>query len=240
MNYIFITGTSSGIGKALAERFLQDENNIVTGISRRSTLEHERYRHIKADLADLKILENFSFENYDNAESYTLINNAGVLGELGHIGTLQPNDLIQGYKVNMIAPAVLMNSFMKQYSDFRGKKVILNTSSGAARHTVPSWGMYCSTKAGVDMLSQVIHNEQEEAKPEHPFYVFSVAPGIIDTPMQEQIRATSKSVFQNVDRFINLWKNNELVPPKKVAENFEKIVKHPKHYSEVAIDLREL
>lgn len=239
MNYIYITGTSSGIGKALAEHLLEDTNNYVIGLSRRCKIEHERYEHKEIDLMDAVAVNNFIFSAFDDAQSYTLINNAGVLGELGHIGNLNNKKLTQDFQVNLIAPAVLMNTFIYTYRDFAGKKVILNTSSGAAYHTVPSWGMYCSTKAGLDMYTRVIHDEQKEREDRYPIYAFSVAPGVIDTPMQEKIRSTSKSVFQNVDRFINLWKNNELVAPKEVAQNFERIIKQPDKFTDPSMDLRE-
>jgi len=153
---MFITGTSSGIGKALAEYLLEDETNYVIGMSRRCTLSHPRYEHIEADLSDMDFVADFAFKTFDDAESYALVNNAGLLGELGHVGKLDNRYLIKGFHVNVTAPAVLMNTFIRQFRDFKGKKVILNTSSGAARHAVTSWGMYCGTKAGLEMYTREI------------------------------------------------------------------------------------
>ena len=42
MNLIYITGSSSGLGKALAELLLEDNKNNVIGIARRETIQHER------------------------------------------------------------------------------------------------------------------------------------------------------------------------------------------------------
>ena len=50
-NHYYITGSSSGIGKALAEELLTDPNNVVHGISRSETISHERYRHTTVDFA---------------------------------------------------------------------------------------------------------------------------------------------------------------------------------------------
>ena len=51
MNLFYITGTSSGIGFALANLLLKDSNNIVIGLSRRNNIEHKNYHHITHDLS---------------------------------------------------------------------------------------------------------------------------------------------------------------------------------------------
>ena len=53
MNLIYITGSSSGLGKALAELLLEDNNNQVVGVARRKTIQHERYTHYSLDLKEL-------------------------------------------------------------------------------------------------------------------------------------------------------------------------------------------
>ena len=238
MQYFYVTGASSGIGKSIVERLLREDDIFVIGISRRCAFEHERYRHIPMDLSDTDAVKSFDFDKFEDAESYTLINNAGVLGKLGHVGSLDADKIIHEYNVNIVAPAILTNAFINQYSDFSGNKVILNTSSGAARHTIPSWSTYCSTKAALDMYSEVINDEQKEQGSDYPFYVFSIAPGIIDTPMQEELRSTSKEKFENVDQFIDLWKNNQLVSPEQVAKEFLNIAQNPQNYNEVRMDIR--
>ena len=45
MNIYYITGASSGIGEAIAELLLEDSNNIVFGIARSRTIQHDRYKH---------------------------------------------------------------------------------------------------------------------------------------------------------------------------------------------------
>ena len=53
MNLIYLTGSSSGLGKALAELLLEDKNNHVVGIARRETIHHERYTHYALDLKEV-------------------------------------------------------------------------------------------------------------------------------------------------------------------------------------------
>ena len=54
LHHYFITGTSSGIGKAIAEQLIQREDHFVTGLSRTCSITHPRYEHFALDLADQK------------------------------------------------------------------------------------------------------------------------------------------------------------------------------------------
>jgi len=76
MNYFFITGTSSGIGQALANVLLTDKNNIVTGISRSVTIKSKNYRHIKLDLNDIESVSKFDFGELKEPEIICLVNNS--------------------------------------------------------------------------------------------------------------------------------------------------------------------
>ena len=62
-------------------------------------------------------------------------------------------------------------------------------------------GTYCTTKAGLDHFSRVVALEQVNAK--YPVDIVSIAPGIIDTGMQEIIRGSSEDAFPLIDRFID-------------------------------------
>lgn len=80
-NYYYITGTSRGIGSALADLLLQNNNNFVFGISRTCSINHSNYKHIFLDLSDIHSVNNFSFEEHDSASMIVLINNSGMIGE---------------------------------------------------------------------------------------------------------------------------------------------------------------
>ncbi len=54
MNYFFITGSSKGLGKALSELLLNNNNNFVYGFARNCSITHKNYTHIKLDFSDLK------------------------------------------------------------------------------------------------------------------------------------------------------------------------------------------
>lgn len=56
MKVVYITGTSRGLGKALAEEYLSQGHKVV-GLSRGSTIKHSNYQHIPIDLADVEKIE---------------------------------------------------------------------------------------------------------------------------------------------------------------------------------------
>ncbi|MFZ1546229.1 MAG: hypothetical protein WAT12_03905, partial [Candidatus Nitrotoga sp.] len=89
MHYYFITGTSFGLGKAIAEALLQREDVFVYGISRTSSISHSHYKHVFADLSNpsqlSSIIELFE-ASFTNQDSLYLINNAGVIDPIKHLG----------------------------------------------------------------------------------------------------------------------------------------------------------
>ncbi|MBK8682647.1 MAG: SDR family NAD(P)-dependent oxidoreductase [Bacteroidetes bacterium] len=113
MRYWIITGTSKGLGKALAEILLKDSNNVVFGISRTNTFDHPNFHFIKTDLSDVNQLLDFQFPDLIFPELIVLINNAATLGAIKYTGDLENSTIINAQTLNTIAPHVLMNGFIK-------------------------------------------------------------------------------------------------------------------------------
>ncbi len=236
MNYIFITGTSRGIGKALAEKALE-KGFKVFGISRKRSINHTNYQHFTVDLSDLEQLNSFVFPAIEEAKKIVLVNNAGVLGQVAPMGRVENTELYKVFRVNTIAVSYLMNLFIKKYENNPAEKTILNVSSGAGRHVIESWSAYCASKSAMDMLSQVCDFEQKKYFT-YPVRVFSVAPGIVDTAMQDEIRKVSEDNFKDVNRFKNYKATNALSSPQSVAADLFKIIDFPENISEVILDVR--
>ncbi len=222
MDYYFVTGSSRGIGKAFVESLLEVETAFVFGFSRNNHLKHPRFEFIKTDFLDSQLLEAFQFPQIKDAKSVTLINNAGLIGEIAPVGDKQAQSIQNTFLVNTIAPAVLCNQFIKQFSKMEFAKNIINISSGAGRHTVHSWAEYCASKSALDMFSQVIFEEQEGSP--NPVNIISIAPGVVDTSMQVEIRASEKEKFPNHQYFIDLKAEGRLDDPNFVARKIIKIL----------------
>jgi benzil reductase ((S)-benzoin forming) len=238
MNYYFITGTGRGIGAALARELLSEEGNFVTGISRECTISSENFRFVSLDLNDLEKVSDFTFPELADADSVSLINNAGVLGEVKYMGENDNRSLIRTFNVNTIAPALLMNSFMKMYSGYDIPKTILAISSGAGRYPVDGWGGYCSSKSAIDMITRVTALEQE-IKPSG-FRVFAVAPGVVETAMQDKIRTVNPEDFSRVQDFIDYKNKGELLQPQTVASKLISVLFKEKRNIDAVFSLRDV
>jgi benzil reductase ((S)-benzoin forming) len=239
VNYFFITGTSKGIGKAIAEALLSDSGNYVTGISRSCSISHNRYKHI---LLDLSIPESFKefekiFDILEVAERVVLINNAGSIGEVGYIGEIESSGIIESLHVNMISSAVLMNEFIRNYQGLKAEKIIINISSGAGKKAVDGWGAYCASKAAMDMLSEVAAVEEKIRN--RGFRIFSVAPGIADTEMQQRIRNSKQRNFSTVVKFKKYKEDGALTDPAIVAQKYIYLINNIRQFTQTILSVRD-
>lgn len=92
---------------------------------------------------------------------------------------------------------------------------VLNISSGLGRKAMASQAAYCAAKAGMDHFTRCLALD-EAAKP-HGARVCSLAPGVIDTDMQVQLRGADASDFPDVQNFANLKAGGMLASPAGAA-----------------------
>jgi len=234
-----VTGASKGIGKELVQQ-LAAENHFVIGLSRSGNTD-EGVHSIQCDLSDSTNIPNVAekiFNMLPIAESYTLINNAGIVEPIGLAGDVNHEDVITSVAVNVTAPMLLSNLFINFLKEREAEKRIVNISSGAGRNAYEGWSTYCTTKAALDHYSRVVALEQKSAK--HPVQVVSIAPGIIDTSMQETIRSSKEEDFPMLDRFIAYKENEQLSSPKETAGKLISFMKKMNDMDEVILDIRNL
>ena len=110
------------------------------------------------------------------------------------------------------------------YKSSKAQKVILSVSSGAAHSAIEGWSTYCSSKAGLEMLSKCIDEEYQD------IINLSIAPGKVDTPMQNDIRFADEKAFPRLKEFQKYFKDGELTDAKEVAAKYKKILQNPKKY----------
>jgi len=224
MKAYIITGTSSGIGQELAELLLQDENNKIIGISRSQKIEHANYQHISLDLNDVADIEGIQFPNWKNASQISLVHNAGWVGPIQKMGNQEMGSIAAAYLINLVAPAILSNHFIASYKESKAQKVILSISSGAAHQPIEGWNTYCSAKAGLDMLSKCVGEEHKD------IISLSIAPGKVDTPMQNDIRFADEKEFPQLKEFQGYHANGELSKVSEVADKYKIILENPSKY----------
>ena len=240
MDYYFITGSSRGIGRALVEKALTDENARVHGFSRSGGVQHPHYTHHEIDLSDMDALlpqMSHIFSDLPDARRIILINNAGTLGEVKYAGELEAASIVTLWNLNVTAPALLMNAFLDQYRDHPAEKMIINVSSGAGKYPVDGWSGYCASKAALDMLSQVVALESE--KRSTGVRVYALAPGVVDTPMQAHLRDTDARDFSSREKFRKYHTEAALDDPATTAEKFFQLIQQPDSFDAVLLDVRK-
>lgn len=213
MKKVFIiTGANRGLGKALVDHLIKNEQNFIISISRslsedQKSLPKENFYFLQADLSK-KTLSNkiIILKELINKQDIYFINNASIIEPITKIEFLDDGDIDNILSVN-IKSTMLITKYLLSY--FKHNKLsFVNISSGAAKRPINSWSLYCSSKAFIEMFFNVAKKENEQ----HRF--FTIDPGVMDTNMQKNIRETN---FPNVSSFRNLEKEGNLKSTEDVA-----------------------
>lgn len=239
MIIFYITGTSSGIGKSLAEKALEIEGSLVYGFSRTNSIQNPNYIHTTIDLSNIEEVLKLNIHKHSEAFKVVLINNAGTIGDVKSIGNQTDKSMVDVFNLNTICPVVIANKFIQTYKNVDALQVIVNISSGAARHPIESWAPYCASKAALDMFSQVLQAENGYDL-KGKVRVFSIAPGIVDTNMQQKVRNSDAKDFPHLDKFIGYKEKGQLSSPELVASKILEIIEKPERNQNVLLDIRQL
>jgi benzil reductase ((S)-benzoin forming) len=213
-----VTGTSSGVGAAVAGQLLQKGWQVV-GIARRaSVLKDPNFRQLSLDLSDVKestttiereiapLLSDRSWARLG------LVNNAATAGDPRPIEKVAPNDLLRLYALNVVVPTWLMG-FAVRHAQADASLRIVNVSSGAAVHAFPGLGGYGASKAALRMAGMILGQELASAERPAPCdcAVLSYEPGVVDTEMQTGVRSHAKKEFPWVGTFVDFKRQGMLV-----------------------------
>ncbi len=236
MKQAIITGTSRGLGKAFAEVLLEQGWNVL-GISRTHSIEHANYFPVVADLSKAGVASTLDLHLSDLAEEFLLISNAATLGEIGYLGEISDSSIEESLMLNVISSSILINRFLALTSNKR--RTLISISSGASQNAYDGWGIYCSSKAAMDMLMDTIIKERE-IRNDTLTRIYSFAPGVIDTGMQEEIRSSNPDQFSKVDRFHELKRNNQLASAEVVARQCIELLVNADSFSNGRYDIRNL
>ncbi|WP_411844317.1 SDR family NAD(P)-dependent oxidoreductase [Salinicoccus sp. HZC-1] len=234
MRYVFITGTTRGLGQSLLEAFKEDR---IISISRREVeTDVDIYKEHHIDFLDETAMEDdipeiFSSISPEKEDEIYLINNAGTVNPVKSVENMDVKGYLDNYKVNVLAPALFIKGFIKAFKDLQSEKRILTVSSGAAVNPMEGWAAYCTSKAAINMLSGVTRLETGDF--EYPILSATFRPGVIDTDMQKTIRSSDPDEFPNIDKFKSYKSDQRLLAPDHVASVLKQIITSER-YSETA------
>lgn len=236
---MIISGGSSGLGLALAR--LTPFPARVVDISRSGPPADAGFDHIIADLADVTAWSPVSSQidelvDSEDPERAVLIHAAGTLQPIGFAGEVDSGSYSRNVVLNSAAGQILGEAFLAAVRGRSGTYDLVMVTSGAAGKTYPGWSAYGAGKAALD---QWVRNAGEEQKIRGGVRVSAIAPGVMDTTMQAEIREMSAEDFPSVDRFRELHQSGELVAPEDAARRMWDAIESGLDPGSV-IDLREL
>lgn len=227
---VVITGASRGIGAGIAKACLSHGMQISVCARQAPRLDSGKaILSSAADVSDGAAVQKLADATVEKFGSIDLwINNAGVLKPIAPLRNCTSEEVQRHIDINIMGVFHGMKSFINHLRSREGEGVLINISSGASTSPYAGWGPYCAGKSAVDMLTEVAHIEEAESG----LRAYSVAPGIIDTDMQELIRSTDAEDFPDVQKFHDLKRDDAFSSLEFVAESLIKLAFDPAHRPE--------
>lgn len=209
---IFITGVSSGLGLALAQAYL-DSGARVYGLSRQTpaTLAgHPNFHFAPVDLSRLEEVSSAVTRLLQGVGRLELvILNAGMLGNIGDMADRPLEEMRRIMDVNLWANKPVLDAV---FSLDRRVEQVVAVSSGAAVSGARGWNAYSLSKAALNMMVKLYAAERPQT------HFSSLAPGLVDTAMQEAMRALPADArFPTVDRLKKAAGTAEMPDPATAA-----------------------
>lgn len=244
-----VTGSSRGLGAALVTQLAAPGVRLLC-IARRPTDELaadaaargaalDQWAQDLADPATAASRLSHWLDGLDGAlyASATLINNAGVLARIGPIDDTTSGDLSNALRVGLESPLLLTAAFLRATRQWPGLRRVLNISSGLGRRPMAGSASYCAAKAGLDLFSRA--TALDEAGRPNGARIVSLAPGVIDTDMQAQLRGSDASTFPDHKNFVGLKASGQLVTPEDTAARIIAYLQRDDFGSQPLADIRE-
>lgn len=206
----------------------EDENNCVVGVARTEGVlkvlagefSSKRVSFVEGDVSEestSKLAVATAIRVFGQLDS--VIANAGLLGPVLSIAKLDVEEWKQTFDINLYAVVHLVQHALPHLKK-SGAGRIVAVSSGAATKPYSGWYAYGSSKAALNHFILTLADNEDQIS------AISVAPGVVETEMQEEIRTVHAPNMDaaGAQRFIDLFKNKELASPQEPGRVFVKLV----------------
>lgn len=199
---VLITGGTSGIGLALAKRFLREGNAVIitgTNAQKAEAVKHElpTLTVELTDVRDRQALEKLACR-YPNVN--ILINNAGIQYNYEFADpAIAPEQITAELDTNLLGPLYLTKLFLPQLLSHPAAAII-NVSSGLGIVPKQSAPVYCASKAALHSFTKALRWQLEETS----VRVFEIIPPIVDTAMT---RGRGRGKITTDELVQEFWRN---------------------------------
>ena len=236
-----VTGHSRGLGAAIAAALLAERIHVL-GIARQQNADLAKrfgasLTEVQLDLADALALERWIEGDalarfVSGSKLALLVNNAGVLEPIGPLETQDIAAVSRAATVNVAAVLMLSAAFAQATRQVADRR-ILHISSGAASSAYAGWSVYGATKAALDHHARAVALDHSPA-----LRICSVAPGVIDTEMQAEVRRSTEEKFPTRQRFVDMKREGKLRSPHEAARDAVDFLLSKGFGSKAVADLR--
>ncbi|MDP5241311.1 SDR family NAD(P)-dependent oxidoreductase [Uliginosibacterium sp. 31-16] len=151
-----------------------------------------------------------------------IISNAAMLDPIGPVSRKAPAAVQANLNASLVSAILFMSEAIRYFQSSAARKTLVSISSGAATKGHAGWSLYCAAKAGLDNFMRALTLEQ--ALEARPFRTLIIDPGIMDTAMQADIRASSREDFPSVERFQGFLRDGALRTPEQIATAIRTII----------------
>lgn len=249
-SHLFIlTGASRGMGLAMAEQLLRPghrllclsrrTNDALGAAAQRATVSCEQWPVDLAQAVDAAARVQAWLQAIDSGAlaTATLINNAGVITRVGPTDECSDAELSSALRVGLEAPMLLTAAFLRATANWPARRRVLNISSGLGRRAMAGSAAYCAAKAGMDHFSRAV--ALDEAQRPHGARIVSLAPGVIDTDMQVQLRSADPAGFPDRHNFIQLKEKGQLTSAHDAAARVLAYLEREDFGTQAVADVRD-
>jgi benzil reductase ((S)-benzoin forming) len=249
-DYYIVTGTSRGIGEALAKQLLGPDTVLVCisrnqnpGMGVEAYIKKWELKDIALDLTQHdRIAETvrgvFREIDPDDIASITLINNAGIIHPIRRVGdTDAAAKISRSVGVNLTAAMIMTDAFIHETVDLAVPRKVVFLTTGAARRIVKGWSAYSAGKAGLEMYVKVLAEEQEDVA--NPVQLMAFSPGVVDTEMQAEIRNATAEEFPELEKFKAYKEKGQLLNADEVAKALIELIKSPDFGKELLVSIKD-
>ena len=217
-----VTGASKGLGRSIALAIAKSGATVIALARSSSELKEIEAKlktisgdsvAVSCDLSkstDISNASDFILSKFDHLSG--IVHNAGIINPIGNMLDTSRDDWELTLKVNLLGVQDLTRSLDDAIGGEKHTRVT-TISSGAAQRSLHGWSAYCVSKAGLDMWTNCM---AEEGNSEN-ISALAIAPGIVDTAMQEEIRSADESSFPLLQNFKDYYVNGELSKPDDLA-----------------------
>lgn len=219
---VIITGSTGGIGSCILKHTLasQEVEKIYCQYRNREKFlalaGQENFINLFQKLVNTENgnIEHILQELYQHTpRDIACICTSFSITPIKRVGTYTWGEVQDNISANVLDMVSFVNSVLRYRQDCGSSLRIINIDSGAAYKPLEGWALYCAAKAYTNMFLKTVQLENPEVK------VVSYEPGVVDTPMQEQIREVDESVFDQVSIFREYHENGQLRSPDIIAED---------------------